>query len=564
MKLGEALTLPPLCTTANGPSLYSKDSLMRAISSFFKRLRRSSSGNALVIVAAGMPALIGGAGFAVDMSQWYMWKSELQYAVDQAAIAGAYARTSSETEADYATRAQQEFAANLSKTAGLDTPPSATVTLQNWATGTGNSVVVTASATQALPFSSFLTGRATTVRVSSQAAFERGVTYTSCLIAVDEDASGAVTIGGSAQFIAGCGIAALSNAEEAISVDGNPTIDAGWLIAAGGIDEWFRTNSNDTVLENQTGLTDPFADLVPPTNDTPRSGTCPKGKTTTTYTADQVTTRTQITYSYYKKSGNNYTTNGYAGTYKKPNSDTTVSETNVALSTLPASNTVVTGPTESGYEWIDGSGGSKIYQKSVTTVTKTYVNPHANTSAEATSALVLQPGTYTDMTFKCDVVYTSGIYVIDGGTLTVNAQYNQTGAGVMFVLKNGAGLVINGGANVNLTGMSVSQLETAGVTHDQAVKLAGMLIFEDPNSPGNTGNKFNGNADTVLNGTVYLPKSNLDIRGTAGVTSQCLMLVASTITISGNAAMESFCPPNQELSDDDAVLRTNDRVRLVS
>jgi hypothetical protein len=63
---------------------------------------------------------------------------------------------------------------------------------------------------------------------------------------------------------------------------------------------------------------------------------------------------------------------------------------------------------------------------------------------------------------------------------------------------------------------------------------------------------------------VYLPVSNLDVRGTAGVTSQCLMLVASTITISGNAAMESFCPPNENPSDDDAVLKTNDRVRLVS
>jgi len=536
---------------------------MRAISSFFKRLRRSTSGNALIIVAAGMPALIGGAGFAVDMSQWYMWKSELQYAVDQAAIAGAYARTSGETEDDYVTRAEQEYTANLSKTADFAVQQP-TVTLQNWATGTGNSVVVTASATKALPFSSFLTGSATTVRVSSQAAFEKGVTYTSCLIAVDEDATGAITIGGSAQFIAGCGIAALSDADEAISVNGTPTIDAGWLIAAGGIDEWFKTNTDDTVLENQEGLVDPFGELTPPTNDTPRSATCPKGKTTTAYIADQITTRTQITYSYWKKSGNNYVSNNYTGTYKKTNSDTTVSESNAILTEMPASNTVVTGPTDSGYQWVDGSGGNKIYQKSVKTVTKTYVNPHVNTSTEVGGALVLQPGTYSDMTFTCDVVYTSGIYVIDGGTLTVHSQYNQTGAGVMFVLKNGAGLVINGGSNVSLTGMSVSQLESAGVSHDQAVKLAGMLIFEDPNSQGNTGNKINGNSDTILNGTVYLPKSGLDIQGTAGVTSQCLMLVASTITISGNAAMESFCPAGQELSDDDAVLQTNDRVRLVS
>ena len=546
---------------------------MRAISRFFRRMQRSTSGNALVIVAAGMPALIGGAGFAVDMSQWYMWKSELQYAVDQAAIAGAYARTSSETEADYSVRAQQEFAANLSKTKNLTVPPAATVTLQNWATGTNNSVVVTASTTQALPFSSFLTGSATTVRVSSQAAFEKGVTYTSCLIAVDPDAEGAVTIGGSAQFIAGCGIAALSDAEEAISVDGNPEIKAGWLISAGGIDEWFKTNTTDTVLENQDGLTDPFADLVPPTNDTPRSATCPKGKTTgtttTSYVADSVTTRKELSYSYFKKSGNSYVPITYTGSYKKSNSDVTTSQSNVALPSLPTTSVVVTGPTDSGYAWIDGSGSSKVYQKTTTKETVTYVNAHAVTETTTTTdapagALVLLPGTYSDMTFKCDVVYSSGVYVIDGGMLTVHAQYNQTGSGVMFVLKNGAGVEINGGANINLTGMTVSQLETAGIAHDQAVKLAGMLIFEDPHSSGSTRNKINGNSSTILNGTVYLPVSNLDIQGTAGVSSQCLMLVASTITISGNAAMESFCPPSEELSEDDAVLKTTDRVRLVS
>ncbi len=146
---------------------------MGTISEFFSRLRRNISGNTLIIVAAGMPALIGGAGFAVDMSQWYMWKSELQYAVDQAAIAGAYARTSDETEADYEIRAEQEYAANLSKTSEFASDPQ--VSLANWAAGTNNSVVVTATATETLPFTSFLTGDSTTVRVSSQAAFEEGV-----------------------------------------------------------------------------------------------------------------------------------------------------------------------------------------------------------------------------------------------------------------------------------------------------------------------------------------------------------------------------------------------------
>ncbi len=311
------------------------------------------SGNAMLLVALGMPVLIGGTGFAVDTAQWYMWKGELQYAADQAAIAGAWARTREETEDTYVERAEQEFADNIAVTDAIASEPA--VSLQNYATGTLNSVVVTASATKQLPFSFFLTGQTTTVRVSAQAAFEEGVTFTSCLVAVDEDASGAVTIGGSAEFIAGCGIAALSNAAEAITVNGNPTIEAGWLVTAGGVDDWFNdpNNSNDTVLENMDGLVDPFADLEPPSpaqSQVEREYVCPDGDTQTAYIADSVTTRTQITYTYWRKTGNTYHSLAYTGSKKKDNVDNTVTETDVTLASLPAdpNGTFGTGPTDSG------------------------------------------------------------------------------------------------------------------------------------------------------------------------------------------------------------------------
>jgi hypothetical protein len=137
-----------------------------------------------------------------------------------------------------------------------------------------------------------------------------------------------------------------------------------------------------------------------------------------------------------------------------------------------------------------------------------------------------------------------------------------TGTGIMIVLKNGAGIIINGGSSVNLTAMTIPELQAAGIPYNDAVELDGMLIFEDRDSEGYSGNKINGNSSTVLNGTVYLPVSNLDIRGSAGVTSQCLLLVASTITISGNVEMTSFCPPNLTQQNQTTTLQA--RVRLVS
>ena len=83
---------------------------------FFRSLRKSTSGNALLLVGLGLPVLIGGAGVAVDFSQWYLWKRELQLATDQAAMAGAWARTDSHTEDNYQTRASQDYYANLAIT----------------------------------------------------------------------------------------------------------------------------------------------------------------------------------------------------------------------------------------------------------------------------------------------------------------------------------------------------------------------------------------------------------------------------------------------------------------
>ena len=65
--------------------------LLKRLKNFGQSLHRNESGNALLLMALGMPVLIGSSGMAVDVAQWYIWKRELQYAVDQAALAGAWA-----------------------------------------------------------------------------------------------------------------------------------------------------------------------------------------------------------------------------------------------------------------------------------------------------------------------------------------------------------------------------------------------------------------------------------------------------------------------------------------
>src|SRR3546814_9939791 len=58
-----------------------------------RSLRKDKRGNGLVLTAAAMPVLIGGAGLGVDVTQWYLWQRELQLSVDAAALAGAYSKS---------------------------------------------------------------------------------------------------------------------------------------------------------------------------------------------------------------------------------------------------------------------------------------------------------------------------------------------------------------------------------------------------------------------------------------------------------------------------------------
>ncbi len=414
---------------------------MGALRKLIKRFAASKGGNAAMIVALGMPAMIGGAGFAVDTAQWYMWKRELQHAVDQAAIAGAWAMANDSADT-YDTRANQEFDVNLAKVSDFASEP--TIALAGFAGGTDNSVVVSATASKPLPFSSFLTGNAATIRATAQASFAAGGAFNACLVSLAEDGVG-TEIGGNATVRAQCGLAALSCDDPAIEIDGSATVETQSIVACGSIEN--PEENEDEVTENVTTLEDIYKDLEPPDNPTARTYNC--------------------------------------------------------------------------------SGSGQNRQAS------------------------LLPGTYQGLVVSCRTTLSSGIYVIDGGVLDLAANYNVTGLGVMFVLKNGARIKFGGSGNgnrINLTPMQASDFIGTAYA-DRADQYAGMLVFEHrDNNPPNPQHQLNGNSNSVMEGIVYLPSGTMTVLGTADVTAQCLQISAHRIVIGGNAFLETFCPVDSSLS----------------
>lgn len=453
---------------------------MGMLKKFSRKLRRSKSGNAAILVALAMPALMGGAGLAVDTAQWYLWQRELQFAADQAALAGAWARGNGDTGTIYITRANQEFSDNLSIIANNGATHAAS--LADWGTGTQNSVIVRAEVVADLPFASFVMGRSTTIRVNAQATFERTDEYTACLMALHPTAGSAMWFNGGPTVDAACGVASLSTSDTSIRTNGSSGAqNINTVASAGGIDDGMGAFANASTIENFDGLNDPYSGLTPPDNPTPRTLSC--GSSGLTYTGDDF-----------------------------DNGDQPLS--------IP-----------------------KIYTKFPRKTCKAL------------------PGTYTDLEIGGNANLTSGIYVIDGGRLKLNGGNQLTGTGVMFVLKNGAQLDINGGADVFLSPMSALQLVALGIPADDSARMENMLIFEDPNSPGNSGSKLTGATNFDINGVIYMPKSELKLAGNIQATANCMMVMSSKVQVAGTADLTTLCPIGETHSV--VVGNGSTRVRLV-
>lgn len=508
-----------------------------------RRLKKHTSGNATLLVALGMPVLIGSSGLAIDFAQWYMWKGEVQFAADQAALAGAWARSDADTRSTFADRARQEFAANLSTTQGITTTP--VIALTNYGSGTNNAIRATVSASKPLPFTTFITGNTTTVQVTALATFTEQAKYNACILSVNPTENRSAIFGNAITGGSDCGVGALSTGTQAIVETGDSEVALGDIISAGGIEDTF--SNNGTIHENISGLSDPYASLVAPSSSGSQTRTysCPDVSAgTVTWTADR-TVRTQVTYAY--RQGNPLSSAvpitlapGAAG-YVAP-SDTSVGPANVTSTTALTAGVSVTGPTTGSFSHVAGNGSNRIWRAAVTTVTTTVNNVVGPITVAGNDGIARPlPGIYTDINITCDTQFSSGVYFISG-SIDFGQNRAVTGSDVMFVMTGTAGDVrINSTSNVTLTGISASTLQTRyGVTAHDATLMNKMLFFDKQNT---SDFDINGLATLDLDGILYMPSREVKVNGNMSTGIRCIMLVSDTFWITGSANLTNFCSP---------------------
>src|SRR3546814_17038289 len=128
------------------------------------------------------------------------------------------------------------------------------------------------------------------------------------------------------------------------------------------------------------------------------------------------------------------------------------------------------------------------------------------------------------MNIKANRKFAPGIYTIDGGSLKVAAQYTLSGSGVIFVLKNGATIDINGGSNISFTAPTSDQITASPGTYNNiSSEFGGVLIFEDTaTSVAGKDSSINVNAPLHLGGAIYMPNQDIEITGNASPITQLL------------------------------------------
>ncbi|WP_448187481.1 pilus assembly protein TadG-related protein [Azospirillum sp. sgz301742] len=154
------------------------------------------------------------------------------------------------------------------------------------------------------------------------------------------------------------------------------------------------------------------------------------------------------------------------------------------------------------------------------------------------------PGTYCS-TFPPNngaAVLNPGVYVLDGASLSINAQQQVScncthpGDGVTFVLTSHANasqigtVSINGGASVHLNAPSGA-----------SAMYPGILIYQDRRAPSGGTNTINGGSGIVMNGAFYFPSQQVKWNGnnTTSGSSTCIEIVAKTVDFSGNSALDN-------------------------
>ena len=225
------------------------------------------------------------------------------------------------------------------------------------------------------------------------------------------------------------------------------------------------------------------------------------------------------------------------------NADANFQSCNIVSDSIAADAFAVGGSAQVTAPCVDTVGGDVVSATltltscSTVTTNSPYVpDPYANVptppvgacSGQSGNGGTIDPATFCGgLTLKNNVTLNPGVYVINGGSLKINANANIVGSGVTFFLTNGATLSFNGSATINLTAPSSGP-------------YSGLVFYGDRAQPTAV-NTVNGNASSSITGAFYFPSQEVDFLGNFSGANGCTQVVADSIYYTGSATFNTNC-----------------------
>ncbi len=238
---------------------------IKGIFSSIRRFHKETGGAIAIVTALSLPVVVGFVGLGVEVGLWFHAKRGLQSAADAAALSGAYERLAGNNNAVATQAAGQATTANgydgtLGDAIVVNIPP-----LAGDFTGNADAVEVIMSRDLSLLFSSVFTEGDVTINAYAVATLTAG-TDGFCILALDESASGAITVGGNPDVELNCGIATNSNAVDSVNVFGSATVEAKNVQAVGGValGGSGSLTTTDGIKQNAGRIVDPYASTPEP------------------------------------------------------------------------------------------------------------------------------------------------------------------------------------------------------------------------------------------------------------------------------------------------------------
>jgi hypothetical protein len=165
--------------------------------------------------------------------------------------------------------------------------------------------------------------------------------------------------------------------------------------------------------------------------------------------------------------------------------------------------------------------------------------PIPSIGSHATVALV--PGRYCNGTINfgnASVILTPGIYYFDRVTLRANNGTLTCPTCVAGVA--GVTIIFTSSTGSNWRTVDFSGNSTINLIAPPAGPTAGMVFFQDRNTPSSVRANLGGGSGQLFTGALYFPSVGLEYGGNAS-TQNCAQLIAKTVEFRGNPSFQSDC-----------------------